>query len=165
MSKDIDALIERLEKATGPDRELDAAICIGLQYGGANSEGATNVRTDPEWGDDNDLLFEIGTEECCNPIPCLTASVDAALALCERMLPGWRWGIASHSIKDGVYSEGPYIGKPKHVDGFRAHVTKPSPLRPMPHIADARTPALAILLALLRSLNQGESRSEESKNG
>ncbi len=79
-------LITRLSKLDGPDREVDAEICILFQYGGENSEGAMNVRTDPEW-DDNDLLFEINEEGCCNPLPELTASVEAVIALAERLFP------------------------------------------------------------------------------
>lgn len=158
MSKDIEALIERLEKATGPNRKLDNDIYRWVHPEFADFIEGRGGLVHPNDGEDQRVLSNIRAS-------FYTSSVDAALALCERMLPGWRWGVASHSIKDGVYSEGPYIGKPKHVDGFRAHVTKPSPLRPMPHIADARTAPLAILLALLCSLNQEESRSEESKNG
>jgi hypothetical protein len=55
-------LIKRLEEAEAGNRKLDAAICIALQYGGLNSEGAQNVRTDDEW--EGDLLYEIGEEEC-----------------------------------------------------------------------------------------------------
>ncbi|MCX2699353.1 hypothetical protein [Ochrobactrum chromiisoli] len=84
-------LIDRLSKLDGPDREVDAEICILFQYGGKNSEGALNVRTDPEWGDDDDLLYELDGDPCCAQIPKLTASVDAALALAERVLPGWIW--------------------------------------------------------------------------
>jgi len=75
-------LIARLEAAeVGPD--LDASICVLLQYGGPNSDGATNVRTDGDW--EGDLLFEQGSDECCNPIPAVTTSLDAALALAERV--------------------------------------------------------------------------------
>lgn len=81
-------LIARVEALNGADREVDAAICVTTQYGGLNSEGATNVRVDLEWGE-NELIFEIGEEECCNPIPNLTSSIDAALAFAERELPGW----------------------------------------------------------------------------
>lgn len=84
---DIKALIERLEAADGPDMALDADICVAAQYGGKSSVGATNVRTDPDR--EGDLLFEVGAEECCNPIPALTASLDAAVAFKEQVLPGW----------------------------------------------------------------------------
>lgn len=80
-------LIERVEALTDQGREVDAEICITIQYGGPNSEGATNVRIDPDW-EDGDLVFEIGNEDCCNPIPRLTSSIDAALAFSERVLPG-----------------------------------------------------------------------------
>ena len=80
-------LITRLEEAAEGSQSLDAEICIALQYGGLNSEGGRNVRTDADW--EGDLLFEIGTEECCCPIPPVTTSLDAALALAEPALPGW----------------------------------------------------------------------------
>jgi hypothetical protein len=86
---ELSGLVERVRGLKGPDREVNAAICIALQYGGPNSEDATNVRTDPDW-DDGDLVFEIGNEDCCNPIPDLTGSADAALALVERVQPGWK---------------------------------------------------------------------------
>lgn len=86
---DIAGLIERLEAATGPSEELNEAVCIALQYGGGGSDGATNVRADPY--DKGWLAFEIGSEECCNPVPYVTASLDAALALVERVRPGWKW--------------------------------------------------------------------------
>lgn len=57
-------LLERIEAATGPDRELDYLI--------ANSIG--------DWGPVDD------------PFP-LTASIDAALALVEKMLPGCLWEV------------------------------------------------------------------------
>lgn len=63
-------LTDRLSKLKGPSRDVDAEICILFQYGGENSEGATNVRTDPEW-DDDDLIFEIDDEGGCNRIPSL----------------------------------------------------------------------------------------------
>jgi hypothetical protein len=81
-------LLARLEVAEAGSRELDAEICIALQYGGLNSEGGTNIRTDDEW--EGDLLYEIGAEECCCPIPEVTTSLDAALALAKRVYPeGW----------------------------------------------------------------------------
>lgn len=82
-------LLSRLQGLEGPDREVDALICVALQYGGPNSEGATNVRRDSDW-DENDLIFEVNGEPSCNRIPELTASLDATVALCERVLPA-KW--------------------------------------------------------------------------
>ena len=122
-------LITRLSKLDAPDREVDAEICILFQYGGHNSEGATNVRTDPDW--DGDLLFEIGNEDCCNPIPKLTASVDAAIALAERVFPKYGRFVRSdmHGHHAGIFT--PYT----------MTVTEGS----------GATPAIALLIALLRA--------------
>lgn len=79
-------LIDTIQEAESGSRDLDAEICIALQYGGENSAGAQNVRTDDEW--EGDLLFEIGTEECCNPIPKLTTSLDAIVALIGEKIGG-----------------------------------------------------------------------------
>lgn len=78
---DLRELADRCERATGPSRELDAEICLALQFGGENSEGAENVRLEedyPEW-----LEFEIAGEACCNKLPALTASLDAAMSLVD----------------------------------------------------------------------------------
>lgn len=89
------ALADRCETATGSDQEIDAAICITANYAGPNSCGATNIRVDPEFnhGDLCYLCFAIdGVDDCCNPIPDLTGSLDAITALIERELPGWFYG-------------------------------------------------------------------------
>lgn len=62
------SLLERVEKATGPDRELDAAIRIALFPPAGR----------PAW------------------LP-YTASLDACRALQEQALPGWDWS-ARHSV-------------------------------------------------------------------
>ncbi len=61
-------LIDRLSKLDGPDREVDAEV-----------HAATNppLRVGLRFGH----------------IPAYTASVDAALALAERVLPGWHWQV------------------------------------------------------------------------
>jgi hypothetical protein len=132
---DLAELLERVRAATGPDEMLAADICVHLQYGGGGSEGASNVRTDPDW--EGELLFEIGTEDCVNPIPKLTASIDAALGLVERVLPGCSWRIQRNL--DGRDWAELYRRKGEFFDvwsegGFQA------------------TPALAILAALLSAL-------------
>lgn len=132
---DMQELIARLEAGeVGPD--LDASICVLLQYGGPNSNGATNVRTDGDW--EGDLLFEHGSDECCNPIPAVTTSLDAALALAERVLPGWVWMVESH--RDGRatawLSEFNAYGEGEQVLG--------------------NSPTLALCIAILKAKAQGE---------
>lgn len=89
MSDNLEDLLRRVRTAGGPDRGSDAELCIALQYGGENSAGAANVRTDDDW--DGDLLFEMDGEDCCNPIPHVTGSIDTAVALIEHALPHWWW--------------------------------------------------------------------------
>lgn len=134
MTADLSALIARLEAAEVGSRELDAEICILFQYGGPNSEGAVNVRTDSNW--EGDLLFEQGGDECCNPIPPVTTSLDAALALAARVLPGW----SCSAIKGQGGCEA-YVWP--HAEAFADVQGKSS------------TPALAICIAILRA-KQGE---------
>lgn len=65
MVNDIDALLERVKAATGPDRNLDAML--------------------HHWA-----LSGVGTGYYADS-PSYTASIDAALALTERVLPGREW--------------------------------------------------------------------------
>jgi hypothetical protein len=95
-------------------------------------EAATGPDRELEWDIDEAITGEVPDFHGC---PHYTASIDDALALVERKLPDHKWGI--HQPKDGTY---------------RAHVTKRSPLRPMPNTADAPTAPLAILAALLAAL-------------
>lgn len=121
-------LLSRLQGLTAPDREADALICVALQYGGPNSEGAANVRRDPDW-DEDDVIFEVGSEACCNRIPELTASLDATVALCERVLPGYDW-IVGHT--NGGLTIHAQVGQNEMVFG--------------------ETPAIALLIAILTAL-------------
>lgn len=82
----IPELIEKLEKATAPDRELDADIAITLK-----------MIAEREWWSVNYLSGDM--------IPAYTASIDAAVHLCERVLPGWR----NSSIKSGDNEFAAYI--------------------------------------------------------
>lgn len=104
-------LIEKLEAAEGQDPTIDTEICLFFQYGGENSVGATNVRVEDDW--DGDLLFEIDGDECCNPVPALTASLDAAVALAERVLPGVEYeatNLYSHYRVTFHHDDGPFYG-------------------------------------------------------
>ncbi len=134
---DMVELLARIEAATGPDRELDGDL-HNVLFGTAYVRSAGSVSG-----------FMTSETDNGNPyVERYTASIDAALALVERMLPGYRWGVSAVGIKRGTHPD----GKAAYVDGFRAHVTESSPLRPMPSTADAPTAPLAILAALLKAL-------------
>lgn len=124
-------LLARVEKAEGPDRELDGALWLALEcrpnHGQVfDPEYAPYLHVDPR-GKEHPAIKE--------DAPPYTASLDAALALVERVLPGWDWVLSS-------------------VDGHRAsaEVTPPDwPVEAL-HYKTAKTPALALLAAMLKAL-------------
>jgi hypothetical protein len=71
---ELEELREMVGKATGPDRELDVAL------GALWPDPPFNVTT---------AILRNAKPVC----PAFTASIDAALALVERKLPGCRWYI------------------------------------------------------------------------
>ncbi len=115
---DMVELLRRVEAATGPDRKLDRALAA--LFGADVTQVGTNT------------IHRIGA---------YTASIDAALALVERMLPGWYWRI------DRPLS-GPSAELAEFADG-----PQPSSLK-RAFMADAPTVPLAILVALLKALTK-----------
>lgn len=102
---DLRELEKRLETATGPNEWLDAAIDHALNPG--NTVGAAPV----------------------------SASLDAAVALVERVLPGWGYFIR------------------RDEEGINASLLYPNALRVSPGCGQHKSsPALALCLALIRAL-------------
>ena len=130
---DIAGLLERVRAVTGPDRELDAAIARVCGYGLVQSEWHQNSL---EW-----YAWEGPVR--CGPwivLPKYTASVDAALALVERKLPGWQYHMGTCGEDDMPW----------------ACITQPDePCRDFP--ASAPTIAIAVLDALLSALSSGDA--------
>ena len=124
--RDLSDLISRVRSATGPDRELDAEIMfdlfatpVGRKYDGGPT-GYLWPEDNPSWsfgirfpGKDRTWFKDVrkridgetlvidrdGANVLMNAlrIPKLTASLEAAVALCERVLPGWHWSIRKKS--------------------------------------------------------------------
>ena len=134
---ELQGLIERCEKATGPDRELDAAIIVA---------------TTPTVSADDDLIYLSPTLEDDNcahgtywrvqrsgrslhTAPQLTASLDASLALVEQVLPGWHWSLDSFGEATVFDSSGAFLVQADNE-----------------HYGHNKRLPLAILAALLRSL-------------
>lgn len=84
-------LIAKLEALSGPDREIDAAIVASLnnaivkRYPPTDDFGPKNRWQ--FWSEDGKHF--LGSEGKY-PVPPYTASLDATIALVERLLPG-RW--------------------------------------------------------------------------
>lgn len=115
---DLGELLERVKAATGPDREIDGRLwCMitpnrkfigmatdGQRWGDFDPNGfnpASGViagmvfeRTDFK-GTREDIQKNGGRLQSFPSSPAYTASVDAALAIVERALPGWRYDLHS----------------------------------------------------------------------
>lgn len=123
-------LIERLEKAEGPDREIDAdLVCVCCQGALVSQYIASDAEPS---------VFHahaLGLSDRSD-VPAYTSSLDAALSLVERKLPGVHWSVSNAAVKP------------------RANVWMPQPTRPiMGPYSSGATPALAVCLALLRALS------------
>lgn len=137
-------LEQRLVAATGADRQLDAAIfnemvdttypqvafkednCFKLR------EYGRDVQCHDGW-----LIRRAGRLDDKYPgdLPRLSASLDAAVALCERVLPGWGYFLR------------------KDEEGCNAALLYPHALRVTPGCGQHPTsPALALLLAIVRAV-------------
>lgn len=133
-------LRKRVEGASGPDREmdLDLALALGLAPTGEmwkRRKGRYNQGGHPELREDR--------SPAPGPWPTFTAkpyssSLDAALSLVERKLPGWVWSV------DSAVGLQPAACWMEEAGGHQSFA------------ATASTPALAVLAALLTALDQPE---------
>jgi hypothetical protein len=134
-------LLARVEGAEGADREIDADLEVALyqpkpwrpECHRAPNAGLCTVTV---YVDGQSGKRTYGTSAARH----LTGSVDEALALVERALPGWRWQI----MKPGTR--------------FEAFVQQPA--WSLQFIdATGATPALALIAAMLRALIAGGDES------
>lgn len=137
-------IIERLTKATGPDRELDALIAFGTgAFDYKLSGGLEHCRIERGERITNDEVDVVVRNERGGGLiyaaryERYTASLDASIALVERMLPGWWW-----LREDGVSIR--LVG-PDNNDCYPSSVGRH-------HIVP-----IAILLALFRALEAKEA--------
>lgn len=130
----IEELIGRVEAASGPDRALDRDIAVAtgvLHVDASREEGRQlyRIENDGSW-----TFGGLGDNILIRPV---TASVDAALALIERGLPGWSWCIDC---------DGCVLARvaPPEIALNGANIIE----------AEGKTPALALVLALLKALKE-----------
>lgn len=145
----IPSLIARVERAEGPDRELDAALYVALIKPDQRPDDLRYFRL-PHISMDHMEMCAPGTYwlkqrsgASLLTAPTYTASLDAALALVERVLPGCVWVVGQ---------DWGAILTPR---GARASIGYGKI-----DIADvyAPTPTLALILALLRAM---EAQAQE----
>lgn len=154
---DIPALIARVGALTGPYRVVDARVVVALDIRPdwlKTEPGSLRVvmghlgpdvlftpkGLKPDAGDQNAWYptdFYKGKE-----LPWLTASVDDAIALVERVLPGWT-----------IACVGQDDGKKWHAELRRGYQTSFSTVA----LAGAPLPALALVLAALKALQAQEA--------
>ena len=138
---DLRELLKRVEAATGADRELDVRILAALL-----SDEQLTVKRSPfngAW-----CAYRADGKLWETPSPFrqngeITASIDAALVLVERVLPGWSWHIDSEFHGFPAYA----CLSSKESNGAE----EPWLLEYETHDAKGKTPPLAILAALLRA--------------
>lgn len=127
---DLLGLLERLEAATGADRELDARLYVSLiarlKSPHIDAMIAERARLRP----DANVWLDGARDWQVKPY---TASLDASLALCSRVLPGCR-----------VMVERAFDGS-----GWAMMHVAPGEPRDM---TEGATPALALLCAMLKAL-------------
>lgn len=170
-------IIERLEKADGPDRELDAEIMFDLfakpvgQKSDGGPVGYIWPEDNPSWNfgirfpgkdrewfakcrsriDGETLLVERdGAFVLMNAIriPALTASLDAAIALVERTLPGWYWRAGRTSLFPNGWAN-LHEFHPDHTDPGKNEFGYTGGKVP--------NPACALLVCLFRALEAKET--------
>ena len=135
----ISTLIERLGEATGPDREIDCRLSHqferkGIWYGTGDDSGWAPAATVDGW---DDRKWSSMNDEYVSPlVRTYTGSIDAALGLVERVLPGEGIVLETHG---------------RNVAGIGQSGQYPS---------TGATPAIAICLAALRALKHQEPTND-----
>lgn len=144
--RDLMELIKRLEKASGPDRALDEAVMAVFYVRDKRHIGVTEG-----WDDEPDSYLPVKSDVWVDPATDkwvsthahpFTASLDAAVALVERVLPGWVW----HASSDGPHAR--VQDRPGLLFARQVFEGKGS------------TPAAALVLALLRAVQAQREAGE-----
>ncbi len=130
--KELTGLLDRVKAASGPDRHLDALVEVQARRFAAYAAGLDD-RTRAYWNGTID--GDVYDSSISYAAPRYTASIDAALALVEKMLPGCMWRVQSD---------------PKIGDTFYATLVPSYPAGAS--AGDGATAPLAILAALLTAL-------------
>lgn len=175
-----DTLIDRLESAGEGSRELDAEIwCVELRkenvdldgYGLAHGWHFERVPDERQPGRVQTYAVkgEDRLQRANRPAPSFTTSLDAAIALVTRLLPGWAWKVGTCCVSDDAWIV-PDFNHPVHGDRLKeqfGHIQSGSiwdtgidiDLRP------SGRPAIALCIALLTALKALEAKDTTSGRG
>lgn len=134
----ITSLIEKLEGAEGPSIALEAEICWTLERDRATSAYWRGAMGQPRPLPEEFARLPRGLGMASLEVgsPNYTASIDAALALAERVLPGVR------------------VMVERDHDGTGWAMAQNNPLDPR-KMVEAATPALALCAAIVRAHPEG----------
>ena len=136
---DLLTISRRVSEATGPSRELDAKVAEAIGWRASHDpwwNWHEGPRYDPP-GDEWCIRRDGRNDLACNEaLPSFTASLDAVAALIAEKLPWFKWSLHK--------SGSPYV----------AGVMRDAPIRTMPHMGVAATPALALLSAALLAIHE-----------
>jgi hypothetical protein len=149
---DLSDLIARVEKAEGPDRELDALVWSeflprhGEGIDGFDLPDGAHYEYEADDRGAVSMYVRLADGNCRvrarRPAEPFTASIDAAVALAGRVLPGWLFGIETFP-NDEVFTP----------SGAQAFVAEDrSRLDAGYGHGEAKTPAIALVLAILRAV-------------
>ena len=138
-------LLKRLQSAGGADRSLDQAIWCHVD------SRHKPVGKDQYTFDDGQVRWR-----GFKPVPELTASLDAAIALVEECLPGWAIKAEGPTWRYRDQMRWNYLLKEPHKEPEPQSGYLPS-VAPERQIFDGdhESPAIALLIALLRALETG----------
>lgn len=165
MTSSYGEIVERLEKLTGPDREMDARIWahfFKVRYIGHNmayaAYGASNPLTQVEFTTPPKRTRCVtGSPQYPHATP-VTASLDAAVALVEKMLLGWGWRVATCCVSDDAWVF-PDFNSPEHGERLRREFREDINWVALTDV-DLRPPgrpAIALLISMFRALTVNEN--------
>lgn len=133
-------LLSRLEGLTAPDREVDALI-MGACFEWAKPEPPYLA---PHCVGDQPIYWHAPEPYYKRPVPELTASLDATVALCKRVLPGWSWECRASGTGDKGQAT---VWNPSKAPGYNEEQ----------RAYNCATPAIALLIAILTALEAREN--------
>lgn len=149
---DLSSLIARLEKAEGPDRGIDAEVAeaCGIVPEGYERAVVHEKAQTYFWHRENQKAPYWS-------IP-VTSSIDAAVSLAERVLPGWAWKVGTCCVSDDAWLA-PDFNSPIHGERLKKELpnVEYGSIWDVGVDIDQRPPgrpAIALCIAILRALDQ-----------